>query len=122
MQKPNPFPTIAMALGIGSILSFMTVVLPLPLGCLGLLFAALAHRKGRQPESRAIVGIVCSLFSVVVSLLVYAMVILSLPTMMKDPVYRQQLNDMSTNMTGMSFDEMMREGYGIDLDKYFPVE
>lgn len=122
MQRPNPFPSIAMALGIGSILSFMTIVLPLPLGCLGLLFVALAHRKGKQPETRAIVGMVCSIFSVVVSLLIYAMVIVSLPTMMKDPVYRQQLNDMSTQMTGMSFDDMMRDGYGIDLDKYFPAE
>ena len=46
--RRNPFTVASLVLGICSLASICTAILPLPLGALGILFAILSYRKGRQ--------------------------------------------------------------------------
>ena len=113
----NMFSIASLVLGILSILSLCTAILPIPLGAAGILFAILGHRKGKQLDSMALAGVLTSIAGLAMSLVLFAMTFMMLPTMLKDEAYRAQLNSMSESMYGMSFDEMMEEAYGVDLDE-----
>jgi len=52
----------------------------------------------------------------VLSAFIVVSVFAMLPTMLKAPEYRDQLNKMSEQLYGESFDDMMEELYGLDLD------
>lgn len=118
----NAFSIVSLILGILAILSICTAILPIPLGAGSILFAILGHRKGKQLDSMALAGILTSIGGIAMSVVLFAMTFMMLPTMLKDEAYREQLNTMSESMYGMSFDEMMEEAYGMDLDELLGTE
>ena len=118
----NYFPIASLILGILALLSICTALLPLPLGAAGILFAVLSHRKGRQLDTMALTGIVTSIAGMAMSMVLIIMSFMMLPAMLRDEAYREQLNATAESMYGISFDEMMEEGYGIDLDEVFGTE
>ncbi len=118
----NSFSIVSMILGILALLSICTAILPLPLGAAGIIFAVLGHRKGKQLDSMALAGVLTSIGGIAMSVVLFAMTFMMLPTMLKDEAYREQLNTMSESMYGMSFDEMMEDAYGVDLDELLGTE
>lgn len=112
------FAIASLIFGILSLITICTGFLPLPIGALGIIFAILAARKGRPWSSSAIVGTILSGIGMGLAVLMITISMLMLPTMLKDPQYREYLNNMSEQLYGETFDEMMQEGYGINLDDY----
>ena len=101
--RRNPFTVASLVLGICSMASICTAILPLPLGALGILFAVLAYRKGRQMDTMAMVGIATSCVGLAVSVFFYGVALSMMPAMMRDPDYRDMLNRYSENMYGILF-------------------
>ena len=121
-KRKNPFLSASLFMGILSILSICTGFLSLPLGCLGILFAVLAYRKGQKLDLSAILGIGSSIIGIIISIFIIISSLSMIPSLMRSPSYRNQLNDMSQRMYGQSFDSIMKNVYGVDLDKLFGVE
>jgi len=116
-NRKNPFSKASLALGILALLTIATGVLPLFLGALGILFAILSHRKGKPLDTSALWGTVTSVIGMCIAIVMFVITLMMLPTLLKDPAYREQLNSFSQSMYGTTFDEMLEESYGIDLDK-----
>ena len=116
IRRKNTFATASLICGILALLTVTTAILPIPLGALSILFAILSHRKGERFCSSQIAGIVTSAIGLVLSAFIVVSVFAMLPTMLKTPEYRDQLNKMSEQLYGESFDDMMEELYGLDLD------
>ncbi len=113
----NPFAKASLIMGIISILTMITGVLPLPFGALGILFAVLSHKKKKPLETPAFIGAITSTIGMSLSIVLIAISAAMLPTMLRSPQYREQLNNDVESMYGISFDELLEEGYGIDLDE-----
>lgn len=120
--RRNPFTVASLILGICSLVSVCTAILPLPLGALGILFAVLSYRKGRSMDTMALAGIATSCVGLAFSVLIYGMVFAMMPSMLRDPEYRDMLNRYSENMYGESYDDLFERAYGVDLDELFPTE
>ncbi len=121
-QKRNPFVTASLVTGVLAFVSIMTGVFPLLFGGLSILFAVLSHRRGKRMETPAFVGVIVSTVSMAISTVIIVTAFAMLPTMLRNPEYRENLNNMSESMYGMTFDEVMEEGYGIDLDELLGIE
>ncbi len=117
--KKSPFSGAALLLGVFSLLSIGIVILPIPLGALGILFASLAHRKGKKREISCIVGLTSSIIGLIASISIMVSSIAMIPTLMKNPEYREQLNTISEQLYGKSFDDVVEELYGVELDDIF---
>lgn len=118
-QPVSPFAMVSLVMGILAIASMCTVFLPIPLGALGILFAVLAYRKGRAMPPQAMAGIGASAAGLLASISICIYSVAMLPTMLQSEQYRDQLNAISEQMYGMSFEEMVEQAYGIDLDELF---
>ena len=116
-NRKNPFSKASLIMGILALLTIATGVLPLFFGALGILFAILSHRKGKQLDASALWGTVTSVIGLCIAIVMLVITIIMLPSLLKDPAYREQLNAFSQSMYGSSFDEVLEEGYGIDLDQ-----
>ena len=112
----NPFSNASMVLGILSVLTLGTIFLPLPMAALGILFACLAHRKGQKRDRSARIGLITSVAGLCISLSLIVSSLAMLPTMLRTPEYRDQLNAFSNQLYGESFDDMVEDLYGLDLD------
>lgn len=121
-MRRNPFTIASLILGICSLVTICTAVLPLPLGALGILFAILSYRKGRRMDTLAITGIATSCAGLLFSLIFIGMALGMMPAMLRDPEYRDMLNRYSESMYGQSYDDLFENAYGIDLDELFPTE
>lgn len=121
-SKKNPFVTAAMIFGIMSILTISTIFLPIPLAALALLFAALAHRKGEKLKIPCLTGLICSIISLTLSLSILVTAVAMIPSLLKDKEYRKQLNAISEQIYGESFDGMIEDIYGVDLENIFETE
>lgn len=117
--KKNAFASASMFLGIFALLSLGTILLPLPLAALGILFAILAHRKGQKFEIPNLVGLISSSVALILSTVVIVTSASMIPKLIKDPEYRKQLNSLSEQLYGDSFDDMVEDLYGIDIDDLF---
>lgn len=120
--RRNPFTIASLVLGVCSLLTVCTAVLPLPLGALGVLFAILSYRKGRRMDTMAVTGLATSCLGLAFSIVIYGTVLSMLPAMMRDPQYREMLNRYSESMYGESYDDLFERAYGIDLDELFPTD
>ena len=120
--RRNPFTIASLGLGVCSLLTVCTAVLPLPLGALGVLFAILSYRKGRRMDTMAVTGLATSCLGLAFSIVIYGTVLSMLPAMMRDPQYREMLNRYSESMYGESYDDLFERAYGIDLDELFPTD
>ena len=98
--------------GILAMMTSCTVVLSMCLGALGILFAVLAHRKGKRMSSSCVTGLTLSCIGVTfaVAILVYTYVML--PLLMKNEAFSRRLDAVSEQMYGISFSELMEEYYG----------
>lgn len=120
--RRNPFTVASLILGVCSLATVCTAILPLPLGALGILFAVLAYRKGRSMDTMTLAGIATSCVGLAFSVLMCGLMFSMIPSMMRDPEYRDMLNRYSENMYGESYDDLFERAYGIDLDELFPTE
>lgn len=117
--KKNAFSNASMFLGIAALLSVATILFPIPLAALGILFACLSHRKGQKRDLSCIVGLIASTVALLLSTVTITVSMSMLPTMLKDPEYRKQLDAMTEQLYGDSFDDMIEDLYGIDIDDLF---
>lgn len=115
--KKSPFILASLILGILSLITICTGILPLPLGALGILFAILSYRKGRHFDTMALAGLLTSIVGMSVSIVIIIMSFMMLPSMLKSEDYRNQLNSVSEAMYGITFDDMLEGYYGIDIDE-----
>lgn len=116
-SRRNPFSKASLIMGVLALLTIATGVLPLFFGALGVLFAVLSHRKSKPLDTSALLGVVTSAIGLSIAIVMFVITIMMLPTLLRDPEYREQLNTFSESMYGATFDEFLEEGYGIDLDK-----
>ena len=102
--------------GLLAVMTCCTVILSLPLGALGILFAVLAHRKGRRMSNTCVTGLTLSIvgLSGAILLMIYSLVML--PIFMKNETFRTQLDTMTQQMYGIPFTEMMEEYYGYSFE------
>lgn len=120
--RRNPFTIASLILGICSLVTVCTAILPLPLGALGILFAILSYRKGQRMDAMAVTGIATSCLGLAFSVLFYGALFAMLPSMMRDPDYRDMLDRYSESMYGESYEDLFERAYGIDLNDLFPIE
>lgn len=118
-QKKNAFSTASLLLGIFALLTLTTIILPLPLAALGILFASLAHKKGQKREVPCLIGLITSIAAMAISIFTLVASLAMIPTMLKTPEYRHQLDMMSKQIYGEEFDDMIEDLYGIDIDDLF---
>ena len=107
-HKYSGFSIASMVLGILSILTWCTGILPLAVGGLGILFAMLTHRsKGGMPSlSKA--GLVLSCVGIAFGILITLMVVINfIIPMYTDPAFYQEMNTLYENVYGISLDELM---------------
>lgn len=112
--------SFSIASGICGLLSVTTccaVILSLPLGALGILFAILAHRKGKKMNTACTTGLTlsCVGLATAVSVIIYTFVML--PTLMKDETFRHQIDAVTEQMYGVDFSEFMQEYYNYSFEE-----
>jgi len=120
--RRNPFTIASLILGICSLVTMCTAVMPLPLSALGILFAVLSYRRGRRMDAMAVTGLATSCLGLAFSVMIYGVVFAMIPSLMRDPQYRDMLNRYSESMYGESYEDLFERAYGIDLDDLFPIE
>lgn len=103
--------------GILSITACCTGILSLPLGALGILFAVLVYRKGKQLNSACTLGIVLSCSGIVIGLAMIAYSFFMLPVFLKNEAFRSQFDGLTQQMYGMDFEEFLKEYYGYTIEK-----
>ena len=103
--------------GLLSMTTSCTIILSLPLGALGILFAVLAHRTKKKMNSTCVTGIAlsCVGLTTAISMIVYSFVML--PSLMQNDAFRNQVNAVSRQLYGVDFDEFMEETYGYSFDE-----
>ena len=121
-RRKNSFATASLVFGILAILTITTAILPIPLGALSILFAVLSHRKGEKFSGTQIGAIITSTVSIALSITIIVSTFSMLPTLLKTPAYRDQLNGISQQLYGEDFDDILEELYGIDLDDLWEDE
>nr|WP_289765696.1 hypothetical protein [uncultured Acetatifactor sp.] len=102
--------------GLLAMTTSCTIILSLPLGALGILFAVLAHRTKKKMNTTCVTGIALSCVGLVsaLSMIVYSFVML--PSLMENEAFRNQVNAVSQQLYGMDFDVFMEETYGYSFD------
>lgn len=115
--KKNSFATAALVMGILSLLTLCTVIGPLVFGSLGIIFGILSRRPGQKTAAEAVAGIVTSIIGCVISLIFVVLVFVASFSMLTNPEYREQINQMYEDMYGYSLDEMMEDMAGYTLDE-----
>lgn len=103
--------------GILSVTACCAVIISLPLGALGILFAVLAHRKGKKMNNTCTLGVIFSSIGITcaVTLVIYSFAML--PVFMKNDVFRSQFDRVTEQMYGMDFTEFMEEFYGYTIEE-----
>lgn len=106
--------------GILSITTSCTGILPLPLGALGILFAMLVYRKGKRMNSACMMGITTSCVGIAIGLMLTIYSFASLPFLLKDETFRNQLDMLTRQMYGMELQEVLEileEQYGYTIEE-----
>ena len=106
------FSVAAAVCGLLSATTCCTVILSLPLGALGILFACLAHRKGKRMNSACITGLTLSIVGLASALILMIYSLFMLPVFMKNESFRNQLNTITEQMYGINFSDFMEQYYG----------
>ena len=110
-NKKNPFIAPCVLMGVLSLLSSCTGIFSMIFGSLGIIFGILAYRKGQKTESDLTLGIVTSAIGLAFSLIFFIVALVFSFRMMGDPQYREYLNQVSEEVYGESFDEILEEMY-----------
>ncbi len=109
------FAIASLAFAILSLLALCTLILPLPLGALSLLFAHLSHRRKKAMYSGAVAGILLSCISIFLALILSVFSWFSLSVIMKDPAQRQSLEQSMESLYGPDSELILRE-----MERLFP--
>ena len=102
--------------GLMSVTACCTGISSLPLGALGILFAALTYRKGKKMNSASLVGVVSSCVGIISAVIITINTFTMLPTLMENESFRYQLDTMTQQMYGMDFQTFMEEFYGYSFE------
>lgn len=102
--------------GLLAVTTCCTVILSLPLGALGILFAVLAHRKGRRMSTAGVTGLTLSIIGLTTAVLLMIYTFVMLPVFMKNETFRMQLDTMTEQIYGIPFTEMLEGYYGYSFD------
>lgn len=105
-RSQKVFATASMICGILAMVSFCMILPSIVLGGLSILFAILSTRSGQAMLGGAITGLITGGIALFIAIFVLVTSFAMVPTLMKDPAYRDYLNDLSMQMYGQSFDEM----------------
>lgn len=108
-NRKNPFLAPCALMGILSLLSSCTIVFSLIFGSLGIIFGILAYRKGRPMETELKLGFITSALGLALTLIIFIGALVFSFQMMEDPQYREYLNQVSEEIYGTTFDEMLEE-------------
>lgn len=104
--------TIAFIFGACSIITnlFMPVILPCFLGGMAIILAILSRGGERHLSRLARRGIICAVIGLVTTVWLTVQVLIpSAIAQLKDPYYRQFMNQVSESLYGTSFDDMLRQ-------------
>ena len=102
--------------GLMSVTACCTGILSLPLGALGILFAALTYRKGKKMNSACLIGVVSSCLGIVSAIVLMINTFAMLPTLVENDAFRSQLDVVTQQMYGMDFKMFMEEFYGYSFE------
>nr|WP_296486447.1 DUF4190 domain-containing protein [uncultured Acetatifactor sp.] len=111
------FSIAAAVCGLLSVTTSCTIVLSLPLGALGILFAILARRKGKKMNGTCTAGLVFSSAGLTFAVIMMIYSLVMLPVFMKDESFRNQINTMTERMYGIHFTDLMEEYYGYSFEE-----
>lgn len=111
IKPTNKFAIASLILGICSILFFCTLIGPVALGALGILFAILSKRKDHKMESSAMAGIITSAFGAITAVVVWVGLFAVGFTMLK-PENRDVLDSQFEEIYGMDLEEYIQLFYG----------
>lgn len=78
------------------------------LGSLGILFALLVRRKGKRMSGQAQMGLTLSTIGFALGIFLIVYIIASLPTLLRNEAYMEQLNTFFRAGTGMDFEEYLK--------------
>lgn len=107
-QVPNRFYNAALILGVISIASSCTVILPPILGALGILFVILGTRRGQKLPQPAKAGLVTSIIGLAGGIILYIIVLVTSVNMLK-PENRDTFNKQFEQIYGIDFDSYMED-------------
>lgn len=110
------FSVAAAVCGLLSVTTCCTVILSLPLGALGILFACLAHRKGKRMSSACVTGLTLSIIGLASAALIMVYSLVMLPVLMKNETFRNQIDSMTEQIYGINFSDFMEQYYGYSFD------
>lgn len=110
------FAIASLVLGVLALMGFCTILLSFVFGGLSILFAILSRRKAKQLPGLSLGGLLCSISGIALAFVMLIMVLASLPSLLRNEAYMQQLNNTYESLYGQSFEEMLEESYGINID------
>lgn len=111
-QNGQQFFVLSMLLAILSFMTIQFVIFPFILGGLSILFAIIGRGSSEKIPDKGILSIVISIAAMVFTAVITAFAVKMIFT---DANMRQQMNDYSMELYGETFDDMMKEGCGVEL-------
>ena len=103
----------------------MPVLVPLILAPIAVVLAVLSKGAGRTFSPAARRAVIFAAVGIGVNLLITVFTFRSALQLMKEPAYREQLNHMTENMYGYTYDELIENldaAYGLHLSDLFAAE
>ncbi len=104
-EQPSGFSVASAVLGIISIITCCTALLPIPVGAMGIIFAMLTYRRGKPMAKLSKVGLIlsCIGFALGLGYTLYILFSVVIP-MYNNPDFLEKMNQ-------------IYKGYGIDLNE-----
>lgn len=116
-QQSNTFATVAIALGIISILSLTSIIFPLILGSLAIIFAILSKGSNLKMSKNGFIGFTTGITSIVGSIIFTAVTIYMI---LFNQDYRDYMNEQYKSRIGVTFDEyveILKDAYNGELSE-----
>ena len=105
--------TVSLVTGLIAIPLCFVMNIGIALGGVAIVLAILSRGSQKKLLPQAKRGIIYGTIGIVLG---YVVFVSSLHTVLTDPSYRKQLNQMSEQMNGQTFDELLQE-LGIDIEQ-----
>ena len=124
-HRPYDQGFIIASLVCGLLSTFLGIVLiGLPIGALGILFALLTYRKGKRMNILAKTGLVTSVLGILFGVIIIVCVYVSMPILLKNEAYKAQVesfyNALPKEDSDMDFEEfwkMYQHFYGVSVEE-----
>ena len=112
VEKGHQFLALSLVFAILSFTTIQFVILPPIFGGLSILFAILGRGSNEKIPDKGKVSIAISSISIV---LTFIITVFAVKMVFTDPAMRQQLNDTSMELYGVTFDDAFEESFGVEL-------